>query len=142
MSNTNTVIAELQRDEALSITKIRKPVGLYSCVGEPAKFKGKQNMAAFSIFKNFTAIESFEFFTMVENRHRLTNEVDTSYTSEYKESEIKRFRQAVKSLIEKDCIKLISKRDKLYMINPRIILGSFEAMDELIAKYESLNQKG
>ncbi len=138
MKNTTTVIAELQAGHSLSISN-RKPVGAYSCIGEPTKLRGKQNMSAFSIFKLFTEIESFEFFTMMENRNKLTNEVDASYVDNYTEYEIKRFRKAVKSLIEKDCIKPISKKGKLYMVNPRIVLGSFEAMDELIAKYESLN---
>lgn len=138
MSNTNTVIAELQAGEALSIVKHKIPVGKYSCVGESGNFKGRENMSAFSIFKSFSAIESIEFFTMAENREKLTNLVNTSYTDHYSESEVKRFRNAVKTLIKKDCIKLVSKRDRIYMINPRLILGSFEATEELIRKYESL----
>jgi hypothetical protein len=141
MTNSNIVLAELQRDEALSITKIRKPVGLYSCIGESGRAKGKQNMSAFSVFKTFSAVESLEFFTMAEHRNRLTNLVDAFYISDYSESEVKRFRQATKSLIEKDCIKLVSKKEKIYMINPRLILGSFECMDELIKQYQSLDSK-
>lgn len=139
MKNTNTVIAELQAGQSLSISN-RKPVGAYSCIGEPTKLKGKQNMHAFSVFKNFTVTECYEFFSLVENRNKLTNKTYAVHTEQYTDSEIKRFRTAIKSLIEKDCIRLVSKKDKLYMINPRLILGSFEAMDDLIAEYETLTK--
>ena len=97
-------------------------------------------MHAFSVFKNFTVTECFEFFSLVENRNKLTNKTYAIHTEEYSDSDIKRFRIAIKSLIEKDCIRLVSKKDKLYMINPRLILGSFEAMDDLIAEYETLSK--
>lgn len=138
MKNTNTVIAELQAGQSLSISH-RKSVGSYSCVGESNKIRGQKNMSAFSVFKTFTEIEVFEFFSMVENRNRFTNEVDASYINEYSEYEIKRFRKAIKSLIEKDCVRVVSKKTKIYMINPQLILGAFDMYDSLVEKYNSLS---
>lgn len=137
-TKTTTVIAELQQDQALSITKVKKDVGSFHCVGDARPSKGKQNMSAFSVFKTFSEIETYTFFTMMDYRDRVTNEVCAEYVNDYTEYEVKRFNKAIKSLIEKDCLRLVSKRSKTYMINPKLILGAFDMYEHLVNKYEKL----
>lgn len=138
MANTTKIIAELQDGESFSITKQRASVGRYLCFGTSGSYKGVENMDSVEIFKNFSAIESLEFFTMVQNRKQLNNTVNCSYTDNYTPSEIKRFRAAVKSLLAKNCIKVVSKKPKVFMINPRVFLGNVTSYQDLVEDYDKL----
>ena len=136
--HTTIVSVELQDDQTLSVRKDTFSVGAYDCIGNPRLHKGTTNMNAFEIFKDFTHIESHEFFKLVLVKNKSTNYAEATYTFEYNPSELKRFRQAIKQLTAKNCVKLVNKNRRIYMINPKICLGYFEAYSDMVKEYESL----